>query len=75
MLDADAGSPNATGPIRVLSEESPSGVGDAGIKTRLTIKPGPTDAVAEDDFGYSTTTEYFDDGIDNDPVTGLDVNL
>ena len=75
ILDADAGSPDATGPMKILNEETPSGVGDAGIKTRLTITPGPEDAVAEDDFGYSTTTEYFNDAIDNNPVTGLDVNL
>ena len=75
LLDADAGSPTATGPMKVLNEHASSAVGDAGIKTRITVTPGPQDAVANDDFGYTTTTEYFNDAIDNDPVTGLDVNL
>ncbi len=75
LLDADAGSPNATGPMKVLNEHASTAVGDAGIKSRITVTPGPTDAIANDDFGYTTTTEYFNDAIDNDPVTGLDVNL
>jgi len=47
----------------------------AGIKTRITTIPGATDVVASDDFGYSQTFEHFDDTIDNNPITGLDVNL
>ena len=75
LLDADAGSPDATGPMKVLNEQASTAVGDAGIKSRITVTPGSTDAIANDDFGYTTTTEYFNDAIDNDPVTGLDVNL
>ena len=75
ILDADAGSPDATGTMRILNESSSESVGAAGIKSRYTITPGPSDATANDDFGFTETTEYFNDNIDNDPVTGLDVTL
>ena len=75
LLNADAGSPTATGTMKVLNESSSEAVGAAGIKTRYTVTPGPSDATANDDFGFTETTEFFDDNIDNDPVTGLDVTL
>jgi hypothetical protein len=74
LLDADAGSPDATGIMKVLNESS-SDTAMAGIKTRITTTPGANDVVASDDFGYSQTFEYFDNPIDNNPTTGLDVNL
>jgi len=74
LLDADAGSPDATGIMKVLNESS-SDAAMAGIKTRITTTPGANDVVASDDFGYSQTFEYFDAPIDNNPTTGLDVNL
>ena len=74
VLDADAGSPDATGIMKVLNESSSDGA-MAGIKTRITTTPGANDVVASDDFGYSQTFEYFDNPIDNNPTTGLDVNL
>jgi hypothetical protein len=74
LLDADAGSPDATGIMKVLNESSSDGA-MAGIKTRITTTPGANDVVASDDFGYSQTFEYFDTPIDNNPTTGLDVNL
>ena len=74
LLDADAGSPDATGIMKVLNESS-SDAAMAGIKTRITTTPGANDVVASDDFGYSQTFEYFDTPIDNNPTTGLDVNL
>jgi hypothetical protein len=74
LLDADAGSPDATGIMKILSESS-SDAAMAGIKTRITTTPGANDVVASDDFGYSQTFEYFDNPIDNNPTTGLDVNL
>ncbi len=74
VLDADAGSPDATGIMKVLNESS-SDAAMAGIKTRITTTPGANDVVASDDFGYSQTFEYFDTPIDNNPTTGLDVNL
>ena len=75
LLNADAGSPNATGLMKVLNESSSEAVGAAGIKSRYTVTPGPGDATANDDFGFTETTEFFDDNIDNDPVTGLDMTL
>ena len=75
ILDADAGSPNATGIMKFITEESSTSSGAAGIKTRLTVTPGPGDVTANDDFGYTETFEYFDDTIDVNVTTGLDVNL
>ena len=75
LLNADAGSPDATGTMKVLNESSSAAVGAAGIKSRYTVTPGPGDATANDDFGFTETMEFFNDNIDNDPVTGLDVTL
>ena len=75
ILDADAGSPNATGIMKVTTETSSAATAAAGIKTRLTVTPGPNDVTANDDFGYTETFEYFDDNIDVNLTTGLDVTL
>ena len=75
LLNADAGSPDATGTMKVLNESSSESVGAAGIKSRYTVTPGPSDATANDDFGFTETTEYFDDNIDTNLATGLDVTL
>ena len=74
LLDADAGSPDATGTMRILSESS-TDAALAGIKSRITTSPGANDVVASDDFGYSQTIEHLDPTIDNELSTGLDVNL
>ncbi len=75
LLDADAGSPNATGIMKFITETSSTGTASAGIKTRLTVTPVPGDVTANDDFGFTNTFEYFNDNIDVDVTTGLDVNL
>jgi len=75
LLDADANSPTATGPMKFITETSSTGTGAAGIKTRFTVTPGPGDVTANDDFGYTTTREFFNDNIDTNLTTGLDVNL
>ena len=75
LLDADAGSPTATGIMKFLTETSSTGTGAAGIKSRYTVTPGPGDVTANDDFGYTETFEYFNDNIDVDVTTGLDVTL
>ena len=75
LLDADAGSPNATGLMKFITEVSSTGTGAAGIKSRLTVTPGPGDVTANDDFGYTTTREFFNDNIDVNLTTGLDVTL
>jgi len=75
LLDADAGSPTATGIMKFLTETSSTGTGAAGIKSRLTVTPNQGDVTANDDFGYTETFEYFNDNIDVDVTTGLDVTL
>ena len=75
LLDADAGSPNATGLMKFITEPSSTGTGAAGIKSRFTVTPGPGDVTANDDFGYTITREFFDDNIDTNLTTGLDVTL
>ena len=75
ILNADAGSPNATGIMKFITETSSAETAAAGIKSRLTVTPGPGDVTANDDFGYTQTFEYFNDNIDVDVTTGLDVNL
>ena len=75
ILNADAGSPNATGIMKFITEESSTGTGSAGIKTRLTVSPKPGDVTANDDFGYTESFEYFNDNIDVNVTTGLDVTL
>ena len=75
LLDADAGSPDATGLMKFITEASSTGTGAAGIKSRITVTPGPGDVTANDDFGYTTTREFFNDNIDVNLTTGLDVTL
>ena len=75
LLDADAGSPDATGLMKFITEASSTGSGAAGIKSRITVTPGPGDVTANDDFGYTTTREFFNDNIDVNLTTGLDVTL
>ena len=75
LLDADAGSPTATGLMKFITEASSTGTGAAGIKSRYTVTPGPGDATANDDFGFTETFEFFDDNIDVNLTTGLDVTL
>jgi len=75
LLDADAASPNATGIMKFITETSSTGTGAAGIKSRITSVPAAGDVIASDDFGYTTTIEYFNDNIDTDITTGLDVTL
>ena len=75
LLAADAGSPNATGNMKFITETSSTSSGAAGIKSRVTVSPGPGDVTANDDFGYTQTEEYFNDNIDTNLTTGLDVTL
>jgi len=39
---------------------------------RLTVTPNPTSADADDDFGFSETTSFFEDAKEFNPVTGSD---
>lgn len=42
---------------------------------RFTIEPDPLNANPEDDFGYTTTREEFDDGKKYNPVSGNDEDI
>ena len=75
LLNADANSPDATGIMKFITEDSSAEVAASGIKSRLTMAPKPGDVTANDDFGYTETFEYFNDNIDTNLTTGLDVNL
>jgi len=39
---------------------------------RYVVKPNPTTATADDDFGFTETTSFFQDADDYDPDTGTD---
>lgn len=39
---------------------------------RYTVTPNPTNADADDDFGFNETTSFFEDSKNFDPVTGTD---
>jgi len=60
---------------RIVNENTTDGVQDATIKSRYTVVPAPLSATADTDYGFSETFEFFDDNIDTDLTTGLDVTL
>ena len=60
------------GTTRVINEREDDGLADATIKTRYTVEPSPSTATADDDYGFSETFEFFQDGRENDPATGDD---
>jgi len=41
---------------------------------RYSVAPNPTSADADDDFGFSETSSFFEDAKNYDPTTGTDVN-
>ena len=60
------------GTTRIINEREDDGIADATIKTRYTVEPSPSTATADDDYGFSETFEFFQDGRENDPATGDD---
>jgi len=60
------------GTTRIINEREDEGIADATIKTRYTVEPSPSTATADDDYGFSETFEFFQDGRENDPATGDD---
>ena len=58
---------------RIVNESTTDGVQDATIKSRVTIVPSPLSALADTDYGFSETFEFFDEGRYNDPTTGGDI--
>ena len=58
---------------RIVNESTTDGVQDATIKSRVSIVPSPLSALADTDYGFSETFEFFDEGRYNDPTTGTDI--
>ena len=56
--------------IRILTETSQASVG--GTVSRQTVVPKTTDAIDDDDFGFSETFEFFTNPKTYDPVSGTD---
>ena len=50
------------------------GVGGTGPSRveRVTVQPNPTSADKDDSYTYTTTLEFFDDGLNYDEATGED---
>ena len=49
------------------SDQSPS------RSERVTVQPNPTSADKDDTYTYTTTLDFFDDGLNYDEETGNDV--
>jgi len=56
--------------IRILTETSPAAAG--GTVSRQTVVPKTTDAIDDEDFGFSETFEFFTNPKTYDPVSGTD---
>ena len=56
--------------IRILTETSPAAAG--GTVSRQTVVPKTTDAIDDEDFGFSETFEFFPNPKTYDPVSGTD---
>ena len=53
--------------LQILPEVSPK------REQRYTVTPNPSSADADDDFGFSETSSFFEDAKTYDPVSGTDV--
>ena len=58
--------------IRMLSELSPEAASAGGTVSRATVAVKTTDAIDDDDFGFSETFEFFESPKTYDPVTMTD---
>ena len=56
--------------IRILTETSQASAG--GTVSRQTVAPKTTDAIDDEDFGFSETFEFFENPKTYDPVSGTD---
>jgi hypothetical protein len=52
---------------------SDTDINNAKREERITVVPDPTTANADDDFGFTTTISFFNDGKRYDPETGNDL--
>ena len=58
--------------IRILSEKSEEASSAGQTVSRTTVEPKVTDALTDEDFGFSETFEFFPHGETHDPVAGTD---
>ena len=58
---------------RIASEDSSEGASESTVKTRYTVTPAPSTALASDDYGFSETFEFFDQGKNFNVTSGTDV--
>jgi len=58
---------------RIASEDSSEGAAESTVKTRYTVTPAPSTALASDDYGFSETFEFFDQGKNFNVTSGTDV--
>ena len=58
--------------IRILSEKSEEASSAGQTVSRTTVEPKVTDALTDEDFGFSETFEFFPHGETYDPVAGTD---
>ena len=60
------------GVIKKVQSDLHTDLPDASREERVTVVPNPTTADADDDFGFTTTIGFFDDGKSYNPKTGQD---
>ena len=58
---------------RIATEDSSEGASESTVKSRYTVTPSPTGVTADDDYGFSETFEFFEQGKNYDITTGTDV--
>ncbi len=63
---------NNQGVIKKVQSDLHTDLPDASREERVTVVPNPTTADADDDFGFTTTIGFFDDGKSYNPKTGQD---
>ena len=63
---------NKQGVIKKVQSDLHTDLPDASREERVTVVPNPTTADADDDFGFTTTIGFFDDGKSYNPKTGQD---
>ena len=58
--------------IRILSEESQEAASAGATVSRTNVVPVDTNALEDEDFGFSDTFSFFPHGVTHDPVSGTD---
>jgi len=58
--------------IRILSEESQEAASAGATVSRTNVVPVDTDALDDEDFGFSETFSFYPQGVTYDPVSGTD---